>query len=784
MSLMKPHVTKYHKETVENKCDEVFINKLSSVIHKRTHSAFKCEKCNFKGISKKALNIHIGKIHMEKGTPIRGTKREPMNQSPNETENLKGEKHESGEPMEHIKKKVKASKTAKQNLETKLPLKESDVIGGAGWNLKEKVTELPPKVIKALPEYKDYTLHQVCGDGSCCFRCIAVHLGKNEEEGLDLSRQYNKQLSQNREVASKSISFPKTITVSTQKGIKKETFEDTVEDRKRYFDYHETEEATFIWRESADMIAIATYFNIPIEVVVIRESGEIELPTQKYRPDGDYEQKQEEKPKITLLNSSDHFNLIKPKLDVTEKYKPLMDTTEASSKTNTKTCKLCSKIESTNDKLEEHIEQMHSREVINELKAENVKLKEIVYNQKDRSLIEPLQTPHVTETLGPQWKPAPKAPRQPNLSLARQQPMPKPKLQFSHVWNCDKCHNVFSTGQLLEKHIENEHRGITEQNMTAENVPKVNLGEECAELFTTQTQLKQHKKKSHQNKWSGHIETENIFKAPNVKYCDKCDEEFTTEIQYKQHMNNIHQSIPMETEEETENTTETNYICRVCKVERNTLNKLERHMANHDEDGDWYCEMCPFQSNNIKHLRTHMKEQSHCFELLHFQVVKCTFCSNTFKSRMEMTKHRKETHYTFKPCKNLNVCVFKEECIFNHDPILEGLHRCFQCGNDFQTKNEMMIHRKNTHEGVKTCKNFVNNKCRRDWECWWKHDNQSKQNLDFQQNPENLAPPIISMREWPLISDQTNQTIPKMIQMIEQNLAMIKNMCNMLHLRI
>ena len=46
-------------------------------------------------------------------------------------------------------------------------------------------------------------------------------------------------------------------------------------------------------------------------MIKILETGEVELPVQKYGPDGDYEQTEKEKPKITLLNTNNnHFNLI------------------------------------------------------------------------------------------------------------------------------------------------------------------------------------------------------------------------------------------------------------------------------------------------------------------------------------------------------------------------------------------------------------------------------------------------------------------------------------------
>ena len=183
------------------------------------------------------------------------------------------------------------------------------MIGGAGWSFKDKTettnapkhkvigktikyqnfANLPDVVNRTLPQYKDSILKLVLGDGTCGLKCLAVHLGLDESEGPNLSKEFNNHLSKNREVVSRFISFPKTITKS--RGKMSETYEDTYEDRNRFFDFLLTDEATYMWRESEDMIAMATYFNIPIEVIKIVKPGNVELPVITYHPDGDYEQK-------------------------------------------------------------------------------------------------------------------------------------------------------------------------------------------------------------------------------------------------------------------------------------------------------------------------------------------------------------------------------------------------------------------------------------------------------------------------------------------------------------
>ena len=121
----------------------------------------------------------------------------------------------------------------------------------------------------------------------------------------------------------------------------------------------------------------------------------------------------------------------------------------------------------------------------------------------------------------------------------------------------------------------------------------------------------------------------------------------------------------------------------------------------------------------------------------------------------------------------------------------------------------MMIHRKQ-HNEVKTCKHFVNNKCDRGNNCWWKHEkgiNSDTPTQGFRQAPNNMAPPdtqtkpVIPTRNWPQPNKakplnhvqpnqvqtnqvQTNQdqpTITKMMNLMEQNLTVMKNMWNMIN---
>ena len=176
---------------------------------------------------------------------------------------------------------------------------------------------------------------------------------------------------------------------------------------------------------------------------------------------------------------------------------------------------------------------------------------------------------------------------------------------------------------------------------------------------------------------------------------------------------------------------------------QDTQNKLETHMKNHNDEADWTCygdlqaeEDCPFQSNDKPLLLSHVNESGHTSKMLHTHEVKdvpshenqvkiqetqnneklrnkkCPFCNENFTSQNQVTRHRKDVHPTFKPCRNITQCQFQSECIYSHEPIPDGISRCFQCGDDFNTKHDMMMHRKSDNfEDIKTCKKFPLNQC-------------------------------------------------------------------------
>ena len=216
-----------------------------------------------------------------------------------------------------------------------------------------------------------------------------------------------------------------------------------------------------------------------------------------------------------------------------------------------------------------------------------------------------------------------------------------------------------------------------------------------------------------------------------------------------------------------------NFKCDICKLARDSKEKLQRHMKNHTNEGDWTCDDCSYQSNEQNALLDHMLEKRHSSELLKHLLnqnmyerrEKCGFCSQIFTSKRQLLNHKKSEHKTYQPCRNIIDCSWGVDCLYNHDPINENVFLCYQCGNEFDTRHKMMIHRKTVHEG-KTCRDYLKGSCRFT-PCWYPHPENTSQG--FQNPSQERAPP------QPQIQEQIQQrTLAVIMQQMQQQMSIMQ----------
>ena len=106
-------------------------------------------------------------------------------------------------------------------------------------------------------------------------------------------------------------------------------------------------------------------------------------------------------------------------------------------------------------------------------------------------------------------------------------------------------------------------------------------------------------------------------------------------------------------------------------------------------------------------------------------------------------------------------------CWWSHANRVDNGIRCFICNETFQTKTDLMSHRKKKHVNlVRLCNQFQMNACRfQDEACWFKHTSEEENNDDkskpkadddevmsnpvFQKVSEDLDPPIVGDKQNP-----------------------------------
>ena len=180
--------------------------------------------------------------------------------------------------------------------------------------LPENVKELPEIVKRKCPDSKEYC---VIGDGACCLNCLAAWIFLDPKEGPTLGRDLNTHIAEYRPYYKNKLSFSLTITNG---GGERQVFEEGEEDK--FFNTLVTSSAaSYMWRESHDMIALSNFTNMEVEVIVYdQKTNKIEEPSQQYKPDPEFPWNKDDANspnennqynKMRLLNYKNcHFNLI------------------------------------------------------------------------------------------------------------------------------------------------------------------------------------------------------------------------------------------------------------------------------------------------------------------------------------------------------------------------------------------------------------------------------------------------------------------------------------------
>ena len=246
--------------------------------------------------------------------------------------------------------------------------------------------------------------------------------------------------------------------------------------------------------------------------------------------------------------------------------------------------------------------------------------------------------------------------------------------------------------------------------------------------------------------------TENSLKGYNCPECDyPCSSEDEKDCHVKKHKEKI---VILDVQQ----------ICTICKNETKSFSELSSHIQlKHVSECN--CQECDFQASSQTILSKHMNLRHRKENKITNDTLKCNSCGEEFSAKWNLNNHIRDKHDRTNECKffKKGSCRFpQKECWNKHISISASnltitepkSIECFTCKNKFNSKNEMMIHRKEIHlEKVRTCKDQVSCGFKH---CWFLHSiqpieaqtkricekDQPESESNFQKAPEQPKPPF------------------------------------------
>ena len=611
--------------------------------------------------------------------------------------------------FENKKRKQKIKDEKKRSKRKKSIIKNDDKPGSDVPNIKP----IPNNIDHLVGD--GHKIYMVPGDGSCGPSSASAFLFKDEVFGPKLRRNMNKFMAkhwgkkyQYKTQCSDGHPFVRKIGVGGQVSFS---------DPKELIKYLEnSEESGYMWTDSEDLSIIADMYQVKIKVITTKGEGDENPIVNLIVPDDDMKEYAElqnvDLGEMVLIHENDtHFNLIVPEdselatvgsLSYRANIGPLTDDNkkqeeeEESKGADMNNDKSDIKIElkKANEK-NKYIEKEYNK-CKEELKIKTEEIEKLKIEVKDLKEVMKLANNHNHNQM--------------NLKIMNQDndcditekyksdltPHRQTKHTDKHSNQCKICNEICETKEKLSLHITNEHG-------------------------------------SHSSK------QEKEFN------CNYCSFQTTEQRHFRNHFELVH-------------TLKKNFKCNRCEYVGITSSDLSKHIEWKHVSKTLECSVCQLEANSANDLRAHMKREHEIQEQF-----RCRICCEAFRTKGNLMEHRKKEHLkTVAFCKNKGDCVFSnEKCWWNHDDQQDSKSReetfkCYICGDTFQQRGEMMVHKKSKHkESTRFCNLFLDAKCPfKDVSCWFRHDDiQEKvsfeendeeitENTVFQEVQENLEPPI------------------------------------------
>ena len=211
---------------------------------------------------------------------------------------------------------------------------------------------------------------------------------------------------------------------------------------------------------------------------------------------------------------------------------------------------------------------------------------------------------------------------------------------------------------------------------------------------------------------------------------------------------------------------------------------MKEHTNEKEKVRQYNCEDCAFQGENGIELKKHIQRTRHNPTEYN---EKCYTCKKEFSSYWHLMNHRKLEHASSKICRyfKLNKCIFDaSDCWYKHpassftEKEVDLGHACDKCEKVFESKSDLMKHRKTEHGSViSKCRKFAQGNCDyTDSTCWFSHIEQNE-NLD--DNTSNNHETEIKDNFFHMAQDKTPPDYMTRIMGLIDKLSMqVKNLEN------
>ena len=661
---------------------------------------------------------------------------------------IKKQKKNDEEIENYLKKKENAPKDTEnikvtKQAKTKNILKQKKQMTKTDKNV--NATKYESKNLKEVPENckhlvnKGDLVYTVPGDGACGPNSAAAHLFQDEGMGPILRKKMNAFFAK---MFYKKYQFKTPCSPDSpfKRRVKNKIVEFT--DPEELINFLKTsDDAMYMWSDSEDLTIIADMYQMRIKIITTKRAHDANPVVNWIHPDEDLAEEAElqnvEIQDMILLHENDiHFNLI-----VSED--SLLATMGSLSRND-----ISNKFE------KEVIKEHKEAEKLNEKEINNHKND---YEEENKSLKEQLEE-YVKQ----------------NGKLRDENVECKNKLKYieKEYTNCEKeLRKIIEENEKdkivikdLRKIIdlrqevnekENDDMAKSESILFAlktkgfqridpqtESSPKKGFEcKKCSYKASGESHLNNHIKLIHGNKCDNQASHLPMVESnmrdnsrPGQIKCRICAEVFRDQT---------HMSIHMKMKHELNSIRELEFNCMECAYQGHSKFQLEKHMKlKHENKGEAYS----------------LEGQ-----------IKCRICAEVFEEKANLMIHRKIKHTSLvAQCKNYEerTCTFTpESCWWIHGTNLNRFNnvQCYICSETFKTKSDMMRHRKQYHASmIKLCEKFLQGKCPfQDQFCWFIHSQtkttnsvtrkngsesiedamETEENSDFQEQIEKTKPP-------------------------------------------